>query len=297
MDCWDLKTIILPGSITSIGYCAFCNCRNLKEVYSYAENPFAFDPSEEPLESVFDFYRQDLTLYIPVGTKSKYEATDGWKNFKNIVEMAVVEPIEIETMVNTDGLSGQDLTDNVVNGVYYNVGDGGYDATDGSIVISETTNMSQVGAGIPGTSEVRDNFTGLILRVAAGKGTIKVNVKTTGNAQLVVQVGNQTPMIATRTEQGDVVVSYDVTEDTYVYIYAIIGSSAARAMRAQSADMVKIYGITITSGATDIQSIDNGQLTMDNYYTLDGRKLDGMPTQKGLYIVNGRKVVIRSTSR
>ena len=29
------------------------------------------------------------------------------------------------------------------------------------------------------------------------------------------------------------------------------------------------------------------------YYTLDGRKLDGKPTKKGLYIVNGRKVVIK----
>jgi hypothetical protein len=29
------------------------------------------------------------------------------------------------------------------------------------------------------------------------------------------------------------------------------------------------------------------------YYTLDGRKFEGKPTAKGLYIVNGRKVVIR----
>ena len=29
------------------------------------------------------------------------------------------------------------------------------------------------------------------------------------------------------------------------------------------------------------------------WYTLDGRKLQGMPTQKGLYIVNGRKVVLK----
>lgn len=29
------------------------------------------------------------------------------------------------------------------------------------------------------------------------------------------------------------------------------------------------------------------------WYTLDGRKLQGMPTQKGLYIVNGKKVVIK----
>ena len=33
--------------------------------------------------------------------------------------------------------------------------------------------------------------------------------------------------------------------------------------------------------------------TATDWYTLDGRKLDGKPTQKGLYIVNGRKVVIK----
>ena len=31
----------------------------------------------------------------------------------------------------------------------------------------------------------------------------------------------------------------------------------------------------------------------DNWYTIDGRKLDGLPTRKGLYIRNGRKVAIK----
>ena len=31
----------------------------------------------------------------------------------------------------------------------------------------------------------------------------------------------------------------------------------------------------------------------DVYYTLDGRKLEGKPTAKGMYIVNGRKVIIK----
>jgi len=36
-------------------------------------------------------------------------------------------------------------------------------------------------------------------------------------------------------------------------------------------------------------------LIIDNdvWYTLDGRKLDGMPTKKGIYINGGRKVVVR----
>ena len=48
---------------------------------------------------------------------------------------------------------------------------------------------------------------------------------------------------------------------------------------------------------TGIISIDNGQLIIDNsmdaWYTLDGRRLTGKPTAKGLYINNGRKVVIK----
>jgi hypothetical protein len=32
----------------------------------------------------------------------------------------------------------------------------------------------------------------------------------------------------------------------------------------------------------------------DVWYTLDGRKLDGKPTKKGLYIHNGNKLVINT---
>jgi hypothetical protein len=39
---------------------------------------------------------------------------------------------------------------------------------------------------------------------------------------------------------------------------------------------------------TNITNITNG-----NWYDLNGRKLQGMPTKKGLYILNGRKVVVK----
>ena len=51
------------------------------------------------------------------------------------------------------------------------------------------------------------------------------------------------------------------------------------------------------SNTTRIDVVDNGQWRMDNsndaWYTLDGRKLSGEPTKKGMYIVNGKKVVIK----
>ena len=286
--CTDLISINLPASVKSIGAEAFYGCVSLAEVVSNISEPFpirnkTFDPTEW----------NSATLYVPVGTKAKYEATEGWNVFQDIVEMVSLDPIEGETTVTTEGLGNENLTDNVVDDVYYNVGSEGYDAADGSIVISQTTNMGQIGNAVPGSEDVRNNFTGLILKVAAGKGIIKVNVKTTGNAQLVVQVGNGTPMIASQTEQGDVVVGYDVTEDTYVYIYAIIGSSAARATRAASADAVRIYGITVMPGTAGITVTGLSPSATDHYYTTDGRRMEGAPTKKGLYIVNGRKVITK----
>ena len=44
---------------------------------------------------------------------------------------------------------------------------------------------------------------------------------------------------------------------------------------------------------TGVRPIDNGQLTIENWYTLNGRKLDKKPTKKGVYILNGKKVVIK----
>jgi len=38
---------------------------------------------------------------------------------------------------------------------------------------------------------------------------------------------------------------------------------------------------------------DNGEMTTDKWYTIDGRMLQGIPTQKGVYILNGTKVVVK----
>ena len=114
MNCNELHSVTLPNSITSIGFGAFGWCLNLLEVYSYIEEPFAISSGGMGnAYNPFDYNREGLTLYVPAGTKALYEATDGWKEFKNIVEMVNIDPIEGETTVNTESLNGQDLSDNV----------------------------------------------------------------------------------------------------------------------------------------------------------------------------------------
>ena len=46
---------------------------------------------------------------------------------------------------------------------------------------------------------------------------------------------------------------------------------------------------------TGIVSIDNSQSTIDNdvWFTLNGVRLNGKPTIPGIYIVNGKRVVVK----
>ena len=66
---------------------------------------------------------------------------------------------------------------------------------------------------------------------------------------------------------------------------------AASAVNAGSAPQLSI---TIGDDTTGIGSVDCDSVATDNdeWYTLDGQKLQQAPTRKGLYIKNGKKVVI-----
>lgn len=44
---------------------------------------------------------------------------------------------------------------------------------------------------------------------------------------------------------------------------------------------------------TGIDGIENDESAVDGYYDLNGRKLQGKPTRGGIYIQNGRKVIVR----
>lgn len=78
----NLQTVTIPSTVTSIGYDAFGDNEDLAEVYSFIEEPFDIYESVFEYESGNDhYYFTDADLYVPIGTKSKYLAADGWKKF------------------------------------------------------------------------------------------------------------------------------------------------------------------------------------------------------------------------
>jgi len=87
--------------------------------------------------------------------------------------------------------------------------------------------------------------------------------------------------------------NYAFNGKQFIYVKNAIAIGANKAYLsvtgAQSAPVLTL----VFGDATGVNAIDNGQLTIDNWYDLNGRKLQKMPTKKGVYIMNGKKVVVK----
>ena len=96
-ECSDLKRVILPSTIEVIDEEAFLECVNLKSVTILKPEPFGIPDNVFHMKVVWNEERTEYTtsdfttatLYVPYGSKSKYQAADGWKNFANIVELDI----------------------------------------------------------------------------------------------------------------------------------------------------------------------------------------------------------------
>lgn len=80
-DCSGLTSVTIGESVTSIGDNAFAGCNRLETVTIHAVTP------PEIWANTFDDY--GMPLYVPAGSKSKYQAAKYWRNFINIQETGV----------------------------------------------------------------------------------------------------------------------------------------------------------------------------------------------------------------
>ena len=253
--------------------------------------------------SAFYYITYDnATLYVPIGTKSKYETTDGWKRFKNIVEMDLLPVDNGQTIdFGTDIDENTNLNGIIMDNVFVNVnnGDGSYDPSEGCIIVSKPTDDSAIDGKEIFGDDFKDNYTGVVFKLAPGEGTIKIEAQTTGNMVLKVKIGDGMPI--TMELEGKLKVSfpYNVSEDTYVYIYGGLNTSnnAKGMRRAESADgTLKIYGIEVDSKANDIESLEVSQDDIATIYNLNGHRINSL--QRGVNIIRMndgtvRKVVVK----
>ena len=87
--------------------------------------------------------------------------------------------------------------------------------------------------------------------------------------------------------------NYAFNGKQFVWVKDAITVGANKAWLSVNNSNARAINLVFDSEATGVGSIENGKLTIDNWYDLNGRKLNGMPTKKGIYVKNGRKVVVK----
>ena len=297
-SCRTLLSVTIGSGVTSIGYYAFNYCKNILDVYCYAD-PDALTWTTYGNENN-SFKPDKMTkMHVRAADLEKWQEKFDFLNVTFVGDLGgSVAPIIQETTVAVSSLANEDLTDNVVDGIYYNLdASTGNGYMNGCLCIKQTTDMSLISDANPGSSDVSNNFTGIILQVAPGKGVIAINARAFGNVQLAVRIGNGTPTYAPFNERMETYISYNVTVPTYVYIYAVdSGTTLVKAFAngdsGSNDNALLIYGISVIPGA-DEDGIKDVKADDDTWFDLSGNKLQGMPSKRGIFIQNGRKIMIK----
>lgn len=217
--------------------------------------------------------------------------------------------------------TNSNLDNKVYNDVLYTLksDEGSYDPTTQSIQMATTMFGEDIDAIItdyqPGTYGFAENFAGITFLVPAGTGKAIVTGMTGEAGELNVKIGHNAPniipsgvMTMTRYE-----FPYDCEQATFVYVYSnspVVTTSAIGDRRAGKKTTVTVGVGSVGVGAsvvhnsnpnngivTAIKTIVNDEQRVvrsnNGWYTISGHRLQNMPTQKGLYIFNGRKFVIK----
>ena len=229
-------------------------------------------------------------------------------------EQPTVEPIEDATFDISsiiDSLPEDNSAVNIaVDNMYVTMdtagGDNYFDPTDGSIVLGQTMDaatMADILSAQPGDVDLTSQYNGIILRLKAGYGVLKVNAQTVGNARIALQVGSEEARLFQLDSRGYAAIDYNVNEDTYAYIYAVESPAEAEAphhLQAREAEEVaatseiRIYEVAVKQGeTTGISGMLRDQKSQR--FDLSGRRVNaagGQRLPKGIYIVGGKKTAL-----
>ncbi|MBR7028034.1 MAG: leucine-rich repeat domain-containing protein [Bacteroidaceae bacterium] len=305
--CSSLESINIPVSIKSIGSKVFIGCNSLKDIYVESTIPRQYNAQTDIFEtSIYN----TCTLHIPfLAFRDQYESTAPWSNFKNIIKDKDFETFKENIAIafnETNGFTEETKLDgNIIDNIYYNIGveDGFYDVTDNSITITTPTNDDFVESYENKdfiSEDFQNNFTGIVLKLPASNGTIQITAETFGNTILKVKIGNQKPIDMQAKEKQQLSIPYDVSSDSYVFIYACQPSINTRSLhdvQIKTDNALKLYSIEWNpDNITDIDNLYDKKLEIPSYYNLQGQRI--AEPQKGIVIVrysNGtsRKMYVR----
>jgi hypothetical protein len=100
--CTGLTSVSIPSSVTSIGSYAFWGCTGLTSVTCMWDEPIT------TTKGVFSDETYNCPLYVPVGTREKYQTTEPWSHFGTIIEkeMSGIDDINLSQETEVSVVDG-----------------------------------------------------------------------------------------------------------------------------------------------------------------------------------------------
>ncbi len=266
-----ITSVTIPSSVTSIGDIAFAYCSNLTSVTIESTTPPNFG------EAVFYDCSSLATIYVPMASLETYQAAANWSEYENKMIgcwFLNIAPSEYATFYSDQ--KANFISDNATNAEVSTI-----TAMDGS-----TATTAVIEGVVPAEMPV------LVKNTATTEQTF-ILIPTSDAATTNVTNASQFRGSATATTlTGE---NYYVCNgQEFIWVKGSIDIAANRCWLDMSATPANTRGISIGTGG-DTTGIDS--MTADGaegeWYDLSGRKLAGKPLTKGVYIHQGKKVVIK----
>ena len=121
---------------------------------------------------------------------------------------------------------------------------------------------------------------------------------TVSNSEAVKSVTGSAYRFVGNTVQDNTANIYSLNEQGNLFVLnQSAGSAPFRAFFKPGTFDISVTSLSLGSVTGGTTSIDDLPATLDQetgaWYSIDGRRLNGQPTQKGVYIKNGKKTIIK----
>ena len=277
--CSNLQSVTIPNSVTTIGDAAFFDCSSLESVTIFAPE------LDEYGGSAFDRNADGRKIYVFSDCVETYKSE--WSKYAN-----AIEAIPALAVRDAGGELGSWCT-------YYN-GMADVTVADGTTVYTAKRN-NEGGVTLTATgSNIIKRGEAVLLKSAAD--VVLSSAASSGDG---VYTGNELKGVDYETAQDANTTYYVLSKVNGVFgFYKLArenGNSEPIKLGANKAYLAvtNVHNAPEFIGFGENTTAINEHESHKSYelsgerYSLDGRKLQGMPTQKGLYIVNGKKIVIK----